>query len=161
MTNEKDWVIGADDEDSLVTPGPAQKEKKRRRLTLKQKGFVKDYIILRNGTEAIKKNYNTTDYPTQRSMATENLSKPNIQEEIARICKEQGFTLETALKILHRKATTEKDIKALALWFDVSGQKAPSKVESKTEIGVVYTKDEQDELKTLRNGLKDGISTSK
>ena len=50
-----------------------------RTLTKKQEGFVKDYLETGNGSLAIKKNYDVSTDETARSMASENLTKPNIQ----------------------------------------------------------------------------------
>ncbi len=56
-----------------------------RKLTKKQRGFVKDYIRTENGTRAILNNYDI-DSPNKRdvakSMASENLAKPYIQVAI-------------------------------------------------------------------------------
>lgn len=53
-----------------------------KRLSKKQKGFVKDFIESGNGTQAALKNYDTKDYMTAAVIATENLKKPNIRELI-------------------------------------------------------------------------------
>lgn len=53
------------------------------RLTKKQRGFVKDYIKTGIGSLAVKKNYDVSDDLTARTIASENLTKPNIQKAIA------------------------------------------------------------------------------
>lgn len=65
-------------------------QKKLQKLTKKQRGFVKDYLLLdENGTQAALKNYkiNTkhgtkNEYQVAASIATENLNKPYIIEAI-------------------------------------------------------------------------------
>lgn len=57
--------------------------KKKRRLSKKQRGFVKDYTLTENGTQSALKNYDTTDYQTAASIANENLNKPEIIEAIS------------------------------------------------------------------------------
>lgn len=54
-----------------------------RGLTRKQKGFVKDYVETGIGALAVKKNYAVSDDNTAYAIASENLSKPKIQEAIA------------------------------------------------------------------------------
>lgn len=58
-----------------------------KRLTKKQRGFVKDYLATGNGTQAVLANYDTTDPNTASSIATENLQKLEI-----------AITIEEALK---------------------------------------------------------------
>lgn len=53
-----------------------------RELTKKQKGFVKDYVETGNGSLAAKKNYDVEADVTARSIASENLTKPNIVKAI-------------------------------------------------------------------------------
>lgn len=52
--------------------------KKQRRLSKKQRGFIKDYVETGNGTKAALKNYDTKEYHVAQSIASENLSKPII-----------------------------------------------------------------------------------
>ena len=66
---------------------------KMRRLTLKQTKFVKEYINNGgNGTEAALQTYNTEDYNTAHVIASENLQKPTIQEEIHQALQANGLT---------------------------------------------------------------------
>ena len=51
-----------------------------RKLSKKEKGFIKDYLDTGNGTQSALKNYDTTDYMTAASIASENLKKPKIIE---------------------------------------------------------------------------------
>lgn len=53
-----------------------------RKITPKQKKFADKYLETGNGTLAIRESYAPTDYATERSMASENLTKPNIREYI-------------------------------------------------------------------------------
>lgn len=52
---------------------------KTRRLTKKQKDFVKEYIETGNGTQAALKAYNTDKPNTAKAIASENLTKPNVR----------------------------------------------------------------------------------
>lgn len=58
---------------------------KKTKLSLKQKLFVKEYLANKgNGTQAALKVYNTKNYNSAHSIASENLQKPAIQEEISK-----------------------------------------------------------------------------
>lgn len=54
----------------------------KKKLTRKQKGFVKDYVETGIGSLAVKKNYDVATDDTARAMASENLAKPNIAQAI-------------------------------------------------------------------------------
>lgn len=66
----------------------------KRKLTPKQKGFIKDLLITKNGAEAVRRNYNLgskggaksgiQEQYTASSIAVENLKKPAIQEVLKR-----------------------------------------------------------------------------
>lgn len=61
-------------------------EKPKRRLSKKQKGFVKDYIKTGNGVEAAMNNYDIQSKDkinVANVIAVENLQKPTIQQAIA------------------------------------------------------------------------------
>ena len=66
-----------------------------RKPTLKQKAFVEEYIRNGgNGTQAAMKVYDTEDNATARSIASENLTKPNIMDELLRTAERLGVTRE-------------------------------------------------------------------
>ena len=58
------------------------KPKKKRRLTKKQRGFVKDYIETENGTEAAMRNYNLKSRIVARSVGSETLALPYVRDAI-------------------------------------------------------------------------------
>lgn len=60
----------------------SQPQKKLQKLTKKQRGFVADYVIEENGTQAAMKNYKVKDNIVAKSIASENLTKPYIIEAI-------------------------------------------------------------------------------
>lgn len=49
-----------------------------RKLTKKQKGFVKDYLETGNGSLAAKNNYNVSTDESARAVASQNLTKPTV-----------------------------------------------------------------------------------
>ena len=58
---------------------------KPRRLTLKQRAFAKEYVKTKNGQEAVKKVYDVKTNNVAGSMASENLSKPTVRDEVERL----------------------------------------------------------------------------
>lgn len=68
--------------------------KKKQKLTKRQRGYVKDYVLDENGTQAVLKNYNVKDNTVAASISTENLRKPYIAEAI----EIQRETLKSALE---------------------------------------------------------------
>lgn len=62
--------------------------KKLQKLTKKQRGFVKDYVETGNGQISALRNYDTEDENTARAIASENLTKPNIQNAIMSIAEQ-------------------------------------------------------------------------
>lgn len=66
-----------------------------RKPTLKQKAFVKEYVKNGgNGTQAALKTYGTDDYKTAQNIASENLSKPIVMEELIKTARRLGVTEE-------------------------------------------------------------------
>ena len=68
----------------------------KRRLTMKQKMFVAEYVKSKgNETQSALKVYDTTDKITAGAIATENLNKPNVHEELNRILTREELSLNT------------------------------------------------------------------
>lgn len=68
-----------------------------KRLSHKEQGFVQDIVKGETGTQAALNNYDTEDYMTAASIATENLKKPKIIEAI-----EEALP-DTLLNEIHRE----------------------------------------------------------
>lgn len=73
-----------------------------KRLTKKQKGFVKDYIDTGNGSLAVKRNYDVSNDLTARVIAHENLTKPNIVKSIAESLPDE-LLAERHLELLNKR----------------------------------------------------------
>ena len=72
---------------------------KPRKLTVKQKRFVKEYVKNDgNGTRAALATYNTTDLDTARAIGSENLAKPSIKEAIEQALIKHEITMDAAVK---------------------------------------------------------------
>lgn len=94
-----------------------EQPKKLRKLTKKERGFVKDYVLTENGTQSALKNYDTKDYKTASVIASENLDKPRIQvaiEETRKTLKnaliEEGVNEQYIAKKVNVLLTAEKKV---------------------------------------------------
>lgn len=81
---------------------------KERKLTLKQKGFVKDYVVTKNGTEAVKRNYNVVNDNTAGVVAYENLKKPKIIREVDRALAKAGMN-DLSVSLIHQRNLNQSD----------------------------------------------------
>ncbi len=82
------------------------------KLTKKERGFVKDYVLTENGTRAVKKNYEVSTDGSARSIATENLTKPHIQEAIAEVKKTLAEAIpDELLTQRHLDLLNKKEVK--------------------------------------------------
>jgi len=65
------------------------------KLRTKQRLFIQEYIKSNgNGTQSALKVYDTIDKPTAGSIATENLKKPEIQQELKTILQRRDLQLD-------------------------------------------------------------------
>ena len=77
------------------------KSKRTKRLTVKQDKFVKEYAENGgNGVKAALQTYDTSDYNTANQIAVENLQKPTVQTELARLMKESDVTPKRTLRVV-------------------------------------------------------------
>jgi hypothetical protein len=68
---------------------------KRIKLTYKQKKFVKEYINTNgNGTKAVLNVYDTKDKRTAAMIASKNLTKDNVQEELKQLLQREEYKVE-------------------------------------------------------------------
>lgn len=82
-----------------MTETPVKPKKKR--LTKKQRGFVKDYVLTENGAQSVMKNYDVKDNIVAKAMASENLAKPYILEAVndAKRTVAEALTEELLLEV--------------------------------------------------------------
>jgi len=74
----------------------------QKRLSRKQQAFINEYLKCSNATQAaIKAGYSKR---SARGMGSENLTKPNIAEEISKRTKEMCMSADEALKLLAEQA---------------------------------------------------------
>ena len=107
------------------------------KLTHKERGFVKDYVATRNGTQSILNNYDVhgkDPAKTASVMAVENLAKPRIQKTIAEMIPDELLT-EKHLALLN-KIDPEGEIdvqavsKGLDMGYKIKGTYAPEKTQN-------------------------------
>lgn len=106
-------------------------KKKPRKLSLKQKKFIAEYVKTGNGTQSIKKVYNVKNDLTARVMASENLTKPNVAIAIAEALPDE------LLRERHLELLNKRDImgdveviavsKGLDMAYKIKGAYAPEK----------------------------------
>src|ERR1700734_1172040 len=100
-----------------------------RTLTKKQRKFVNEYADTGNGSLAVKEaGYDVANDETARAIASENLTKPNIQAEL----KKLGFDSNNAKRVIGEILNDETiepqhRIKAAENVFKVMGDYAPEK----------------------------------
>ena len=86
---------------------------KKKRITLKQRVFIQKYLESGNGTQSALEAYDTNDPEVASVIASENLTKPNIKDEIQRVLSSKGLTLQDITSKLGTIAN-EKDIRPTA-----------------------------------------------
>lgn len=116
-------------------------KKPRRRLSKKAKGFARDIAKGMNGTQAALKNYDTKDPNTASSIATENLQKPAIIEEIVVIEKtiaEQipdSLLVEKHIALLNKKEVKRTFNHETGEWIEIeTGQVETQAVKAGLEL---------------------------
>ena len=122
--------------------GTVATKKKPRKLTYKQREFVARYFKNKgNGTKTALEVYDTKDYLTAAQIATENINKPQVINEMELAYKASGLNKDAFGKIIGKKVLnideklTPKDhVKYCNIYVDtVPGVKAPTKTESHTD----------------------------
>lgn len=83
--------------------------KPRTKPTYKQKLFAQKYIEYKgNGTKAALAVYNTSTVQTAQVMASENLLKPIVINEIQKLMIQKGITIDAVLKIAERNMVQDE-----------------------------------------------------
>ena len=85
-------------------------EKKLKKLTMKQRIFVKELMNNKhNGLQAALVAYDTKDKNTAGAIASENLTKPNVREAIETALSKKGLSLEQIADNLKLLAVREPE----------------------------------------------------
>ncbi len=144
-----------------------EKPKKKRRLSKKQRGFIKDYIATGNGTQAALENYDVTTTHSATVIASENLTKPEIINAIEAALSDELLAAKH-LALLNKnevKRTFDHDVgewievetgqidanavsKGLDMAYKIKGRYAPDK-----HVTLNIDTAPSEELKAFANGL--------
>lgn len=100
-----------------------------RTLTKKQRKFVNEYADTGIGNLAVKEaGYNVSTDESARVIASQNLTKPEIQEELKKLGFDSNNAKRVISEILNDETIEPKDrIKAAENVFKVHGDYAPDK----------------------------------
>jgi len=149
--------------------------KKDRKLSLKQKQFVKAYIENGgNATKAALETYNVKNYNTAHAIASENLQKPTIKQALGEVSERGGITndyifekLKTAAEAgLGINAKNSDSLNALALMVKINGLQPPQKtahlrIEMKKGYGEKSLDEIQKDLESLSVASQELLALSK
>ena len=107
------------------------------RLTPKQDKFIKKYLETGNGTRAALEVYDTDEYMTAASIASENLKKPQI---LAKLHAAQDLAQSTIVSLATGAENESVRLKAAQDIIDRTEGKATQKVvsEEKSDVTVTY-----------------------
>jgi phage terminase small subunit len=126
-----------------------------KKLTHKEKGFVKSIVKGKTGTQAILDNYDTTNEKSAGVMAVEILNKEKIQDAIKSIADQipDELLVEKHLALLRKQdilsGVDTQAVKAgLEMAYKLKGSYAPEKSESKVVIETL-SQEEKDNLLAL------------
>lgn len=92
-----------------------QPKAEHRKLTKKQKGFIKDYVETGNGTKAVMNNYDVKKEVTAANIATENLRKPYIAERIESIAEQIPDSKLLQVHLEGLEATKKQGVGGMAI----------------------------------------------
>lgn len=134
-----------------------------RKLTLKQRNFVQNYIENGgNATKAAMDAYNTIDYKTAQNIGSENLSNPIIAQAVEdTIEKRGGVTKDKFVQMLEdlvQDRKHPKHEKYCQMLMAVTGWEAPKRSEIKQETKLQLEQAEKDEInREIRQNLEHAL----
>ncbi len=143
-------------------------EKKLPKLSKKQLGFVKDYVLTGNGQEAAMNNYDIGGKDpenTARSIASENLTKPNVmlaveikKETLKSALEKQGITPEKiAIKVdklldSEDPNAIDKGLKHATSIYGVVDPQEPN--QGGNTYNFIFSKEVQEDVKEIESRIK-------
>lgn len=141
---------------------PINKEKKPRKLTHKQRAWVREYLKSNgNGVQSALKIYDTTDYQTASAISKENLQKPLIISEIESYFNKHGLSKYEFIGILTAKikdhTLPDKDkARYMQMYIDTTpGTRAPIRSEESKDLHITLEhKQTQAIIDVTRQALK-------
>ncbi len=120
-----------------------KKPKKQRKLTFKQRAWLKEYIKSQgNGTQSALKTYNTKDINTAAQIGSDNIRNPQIVSLMEQHYNSHGLTKQVFTQIISKKVLDEslvpKDhVKYMQLYVDTTPNvRAPIRSEETKDISI-------------------------
>lgn len=95
--------------DPQATNGQTVETTKPRRLSVKQRKFVKGVIMGKSGTQSALEAYNTDDVKVASVIASENLTKPSIRQAIEEALTGNDLSLHLVTGNLKKLANSEPE----------------------------------------------------
>lgn len=113
-------------------------------LMPKEKAFASEWVATRNGTRSALKVYDTDSPVVAASIASENLAKPKIRAEIARLMSENGIEVSDVLSIHRRNMLQDEHLptsqKAVGDFYDILGMRTTDKPTGTVQIAFIIEK---------------------
>lgn len=115
--------------------------KKASRLTPKEREFCRQYVLTRNGAEAVRRSYNVSnpDGGTPRVMANQLMRKEHIRNEIELLMWKAGLDISDVVQVHKRNMMQGKDIatsqRAVSDYYKVTGRMDQKE---KTDVKVAF-----------------------
>ncbi len=118
---------------------------KGKKLTNKQKAFAQQYVANKmNGTQAALKVYDVANENVAASVASENLGKPKIKEEIALLLRQNDVELGEIIGIHKRNMLQDINYptsqKAVDSFYEILGMKAGDKPTNNVQVAFIIEK---------------------
>jgi hypothetical protein len=132
--------------DNVLVPldTPQYASNKKRKLSNKQKAFARNYAKTLNATQSALASYETTDIRTAQNIGSENLSKPIVRQEIARLLESNNIELSSILSIHKRNMLQDDHLptsqKAVSDFYEILGMKSTDKPSNEVKIAFVIEK---------------------
>jgi phage terminase small subunit len=106
----------------------------KRKLTLKQERFAREYIKEGNASEAVRRAYPNVKTPLSvRVVGSENLTKPNIRERIDELLAEEMSKREVA-SILSRNIRQNKNLGASNSAIELYARMTPDMLQASKSV---------------------------
>lgn len=112
--------------------------------TAKQKKFARHYAETLNATESALATYDVKDRNVAQAVGSENLTKPIIRQEIARLLKDNHIELPEILSIHKRNMLQDDHLptsqKAVGDFYEILGMKSTDKPSNEVKIAFIIKK---------------------
>lgn len=113
-------------------------------MTLKQKRFAREYVATGNATEAAARAYpDLSNRNVANAVGNENLAKPSVQSEVARIMRDSGMDMPDVIAIHRRNMEQDKHLptsqRAVETYYQLEGIMAKAEAPKLSVAFVIHT----------------------